>query len=768
MVSLRPKSEDPIIDYKVLQKMKDTEVRLVTRKNSSGKEYSSVIKTIEVDQDMLPYLELEFEMMEKLSSQTNVVKPFTKRYSEGKLIVEMEFWGKNLQNAKKEIFQKGGELSPSQTLDWLRQCVDILTVVSENNIYHGDLKPANILLNSGKIKLVDFGISMEIQKNLFEGTATRTLIGMTPPYAAPELLSAGYTEGCRSRFSPTKADVYSLGMTFLDLAFMDLKHYNKKLEELQVLRYPFGLHGDKNIGYNYDEFLYFIQKQEFRGVNQEIGNKLKIILIACLQENHQNRPTFSQLKHVFEVIETTTAEELRELLRVSQGFEELRVQVPFSHVVIHLNFLELVKIYECRVCEGLAISPYQCRGCQAYFCDICLQDSSNYKYCPGCFGKILHCIARDKIILNLYNQIKVKCENTEKGCEQVLPLDKLREHYKHCSFRKETELLAAVEEQKSKGDWKSVMKNTKLLLLESLRIGKEQTHAHADLLAEISEVYESMGEDAKRHIYWLQEQIIRSKMHYYQGKDEYSQGKNIAAKNSGVSALQYAKEGNISNDFKGKCLLLIGTALEKDLFIPEAKAALDSAIELLDNDTSNMAWAHYHLAKIFNAKKNPTQACLEYEIALNIYKNCPNVGPVHEITAGIYYNIGVIYKDVGGEYIKEARKYFQEACTIYDQIDAPSADSGWAYFLLGGIETNKTLKAKYLFKGWEHFNAVFGPQNRWTQNSWKICGKQKENKVLCSKIQAEEKRKAKEAKVFAKLQAKEKTKTNNPEKKYTI
>ena len=75
------------------------------------------------------------------------------------------------------------------------------------NILHRDMKPGNIFLKNGKIKIGDFGFCKQLDTR--EGLA-QTQLG-SPLYMAPEVLFGNNYD--------LKADIWSIGVIYYELLY---------------------------------------------------------------------------------------------------------------------------------------------------------------------------------------------------------------------------------------------------------------------------------------------------------------------------------------------------------------------------------------------------------------------------------------------------------------------------------------------------------------------------------------------------------------------
>lgn len=115
------------------------------------------------------------------------------------------------ENLSDRLKRKGRPMTEFEVNLILPQVLDALKAIHDADIWHLDLKPANIMVDKrGRVKLIDFGASkqLNVQKG---GATTTTAISYTNGYAPREQMEQNY-----DKFGPW-TDIYALGATLYNL-----------------------------------------------------------------------------------------------------------------------------------------------------------------------------------------------------------------------------------------------------------------------------------------------------------------------------------------------------------------------------------------------------------------------------------------------------------------------------------------------------------------------------------------------------------------------
>ena len=275
-----------------------------------------ILKSIKVgeESDMEPHpdcierAQQEYAILKNFD-HTNAIKAHNAEFNQNKTRFEilMEDWGEALTTFKAK------NVHSTQIIEWFRQMVDVLDYGEQKKVYHGDLKPKNILIKDGRAKLIDFGVSKVLSDTKYANTLqTIKLIGHTPVYNAPELLKK------KGPYFMNKMDVYSLGITFFELieniSIPNLKKYMiERVDQLEE---------------EYKGFLQIIKKIELKSENQSKDyyntSKFIPILISTLQFNPRARPPFSKLKILMDQFHHLSAAQIRKFLISGGTLEEIK------------------------------------------------------------------------------------------------------------------------------------------------------------------------------------------------------------------------------------------------------------------------------------------------------------------------------------------------------------------------------------------------------------------------------------------------------------
>ena len=150
-------------------------------------------------------------------SHPNIIK-VTDLIEEGDTVAfVMEFiQGESL----KEYLDNKGKLSEKKIKEIFSQMLDAVGYVHEQSLVHRDIKPSNFMISSnGQIKLLDFGIAKNTDKQSSDYTQTGTTQSMgTPMYMSPEQVKS-------TKDVTLESDIYSLGVVLWQMV-MGVKPYD--------------------------------------------------------------------------------------------------------------------------------------------------------------------------------------------------------------------------------------------------------------------------------------------------------------------------------------------------------------------------------------------------------------------------------------------------------------------------------------------------------------------------------------------------------------
>jgi WD40 repeat protein len=125
----------------------------------------------------------------------------------GRLHVAMELADKTLRDRLKECRARGSAgIPPGELLRCVTEAAEALDFLHANKVVHLDVKPPNLLLVAGHVKVGDFGLA---RAQDVVGVSLSGVSGGTVPYMAPEVFA-------EHRSGP-RADLYSLAVSYAEL-----------------------------------------------------------------------------------------------------------------------------------------------------------------------------------------------------------------------------------------------------------------------------------------------------------------------------------------------------------------------------------------------------------------------------------------------------------------------------------------------------------------------------------------------------------------------
>jgi hypothetical protein len=167
-----------------------------------------------------------------------------------------------------------------------------LEFLHQHNVRHKDIKPGNILVNSGQVLFTDFGLSLDFTDAT--GSTTMSMVnGMTPRYCAPEV----------ANFEPrnTMSDIWCLGVVFLEMLI------TLKGKTIEFMDDYFRQHGSRQAFVRFNIGVLPAFMAELAALGNQRDDKPIEWIESMLLEEQKLRPTASAL-----VNQITTASDVEE------------------------------------------------------------------------------------------------------------------------------------------------------------------------------------------------------------------------------------------------------------------------------------------------------------------------------------------------------------------------------------------------------------------------------------------------------------------------
>ena len=245
----------------------------------------------------------------------NIVEVYDVGEDNGQYYIVMEYVnGKTL----KSLVKKRGALTLPEVIDIMTQLLSAVMCAHDSYIIHRDIKPQNVMiLEDGKVKIMDFGIAMALNSN--ELTQTNSVMGSVH-YLPPEQANGSG--------STIKSDIYSLGILMYELLIGKVPFKGDNAVEIAIKQMK--------------EPIPSICKQ-----NPDIPQSIENIILKACAKNPKNR--YDSVKEMYEdVLKALNEDEINQKKLVykypEHELEETKVMPNLSRLEKHEKEEEMPKV----------------------------------------------------------------------------------------------------------------------------------------------------------------------------------------------------------------------------------------------------------------------------------------------------------------------------------------------------------------------------------------------------------------------------------------
>ena len=251
------------------------------------------------------------------------------------------------ENLSARLKRTNAPLAESEVRNYLNQILDGLEVIHNEGMFHLDIKPANIMVDSHNVvKLIDFGASK--QQSTVGGATMSTGISYTNGYAPSEQMAQSY-----DKFGPW-TDFYALGATVYKLltnqdppSVSDLSEDETEDKHL-TLPMP-------NVSGEMKKLVVWMMQEKRLKRPKNVGEIRRILQQSSVAtSNNEETKVFSPHQSYAnsvsegeetQLIESTVSQSAKGILK----FQEIVSEVSFCEIITHvLIFTALIGLfYKC-------------------------------------------------------------------------------------------------------------------------------------------------------------------------------------------------------------------------------------------------------------------------------------------------------------------------------------------------------------------------------------------------------------------------------------